>query len=157
MKKDNQRQGMSELLAEQRAGPPLTPAEAARQRRSGPRGTGPDSVDTAHEDRPVAGTQPPADLPPTEETLAVTGHPTHDQPGGIVDAAAPEDDLKARTHVWGSQVAARVRGRAAGRPRSLRGAVSRTARSKGTLLATTCAVAVAVVWRLVAGRRRRQR
>jgi hypothetical protein len=34
MTKDNQRQGMAELLAKQRAGLPLTPSEAARQRRS---------------------------------------------------------------------------------------------------------------------------
>jgi hypothetical protein len=33
MTKDNQRQGMAELLAKQRDSVPLTPAEAARQRR----------------------------------------------------------------------------------------------------------------------------
>jgi hypothetical protein len=32
--KDNQRQGMADLLAKQRSGLPLTPSEAARQRRS---------------------------------------------------------------------------------------------------------------------------
>jgi hypothetical protein len=182
--KDNPRQGMSELLAKQRAGPPITPSEAARQRRSGRRGPAPDPVDTGPpEDRPVAGIQPPQDLAPVEETLAQESHATRDQPDEIVEAAAPEADVKARGRVKGSRVAARARGRAAGRPRSsrpaagrvaqvkdhayagagivkeavpgpVRRAVSRAASNKPTLLAAACAVAVPVACWLVAGRRR---
>jgi hypothetical protein len=125
VKKDNQRQGMSELLAKQRAGPSITPSEAARQRRSGRHGPAPDSVDTdTQEDRPVAGTQPPEDLAPVEETPAETGHAIRDQPGESAETPALEPDMKARTRV------------------------------KGTLLAAIGAVAVAVVCWLVAARRR---
>lgn len=61
MTKDNQRQGMAELLAMQREGHPLTPAEAAHQRRSRP------DPGTAPEDQQApagqpAGAQPNLDL-----------------------------------------------------------------------------------------------
>jgi hypothetical protein len=180
----DKRQGMSELLAKQRTGPPITPSEAARQRRSGRRGSAPDSADTGPpEDRPVAGTQPPEDLPPAEEAPAQERQAIRDQPDEVVEAATPEADVKAWMRVKASRVAARARGRAARRPRSARSAagragqvkdhasaaaanvnqpvlgpvrrtVSRAANNKGTLLAAACAVAVPVVCWLVAGRRR---
>jgi hypothetical protein len=183
--KDNQRQGMSELLAKQRAGPPITPAEAARERRSSRRGSARDSADTGPpDDRPVAGSQPPEGLPPAEEALGEERQATRDQPGEIAEAAAPEAHVKARMRVKASRVAARARGRAAGRARSaqsvgragqvkdhtpaaagnvnqavpepVRRAVAWAASNKGTLLAAACAVAVPVVCWLVARQRRQE-
>jgi hypothetical protein len=96
--KDNQRQGMAELLAQQRSGLPLTPSEAARQRRS---------------------------APSAEENLV------RDQPADPGDVEHPIPGLARRTF-------------------------SRVARSRSTLLAATCAVAVPLVYFLVASRRRRR-
>jgi hypothetical protein len=82
--KENQRQGMSELLAKQRTAPPLTPSEAARRRRSGRPEPAPDSVDTpSQEDRPVSGIQPPEDLAPADETQAGAGIANQDVPGPV--------------------------------------------------------------------------
>lgn len=133
MTKDNPRQGMSELLAKQRTGPPITPSEAARRRRSGRRGPTPDSSGTGPpEDRPVAGTQPP-EMPSADEALAKERQATPDQPGEIVEATGPEADVKARTRVKSSRIAAS---------------------DKGKLLAAACAAAVLAVCWLVATRRR---
>jgi len=112
--KDNQRQAMSELLAQQRAGPTLTPSEAARHRRSAQREPVPDSVD--------AGSQ--EDLAATEETLAEEGHGAGGQRAEVIEAAAADTDVQARTRIT------------------------------GTLVAAACAVVVAVVCWQVAGRRR---
>jgi hypothetical protein len=173
--KDKQRQGMGELLAKQRTGPPITPSEAARQRRSGRRGPVPDSVGTGPpEAGPAAGTQPPEDLARTEETLGEKSHATRDQPE-TADAAASDAGVKAQTPVEDSRVAGLPRSirpaegpvaqmkdhAAAGAdiaeqavPGPARHAVSRAASNKRTLLAAACAIAVAVVCWLAAGRRR---
>ena len=184
MTKNSQRQGMAELLAQQRAGRPLTPSEAARERRSGRPGSAPDSAGTGHPaGRPVAGSQPPQDLPPAEEALAQERQATRDQPAEAGEAPATTADVNAPTkasHVW---VTGRARGRAAGRPRSarsaaghagqvkdhasaaagnvnqavpgpIRRAVSRATSSKATLLAAACAAAVPLACWLMARRRR---
>jgi hypothetical protein len=132
---ENRRQGMRELLAKQQAGPPVTPAEATRRRRSARSAPVPDSV---HSDSAGPGQQDRA---------------TRRQQGGIIEAAAREADVE--TGVGGSQVTARSRGRATSRPQPgpVRRVVSRAADQKGTLLAAACAVAVPAVWWLVAARR----
>jgi hypothetical protein len=171
--KYNQRQGMSELLAKQRTGPPITPSEAARQRRSGHGGPAPDSADAGA----------PEDLVPAEKALAQEWQATRDQREEIVEPDVPEADIKVRTRIKRSRVAARARGRAAGTPRPVRPAarhvaqakdrasaaagivnhavpgtirrtVSRAASNKGRLLTAACAVAVSVVCWLAFGRRR---
>ena len=179
MTKDNQRQGMSELLAKQRAGPPITPSEAARQRRSGRRVSATGSAGTElPEDRPGAGTQPSEDLPSAEEAPAHERQATGGPPAG---ATAPQTDVQARMPVKASGVAGRARGSAAGRPRSARSAdgrgdqvkdrvsaaapnvtqampgrvrraVAQAASNKGALLTAACAVAVPVIYWLVAAR-----
>jgi hypothetical protein len=82
--KDSQHQGMSELLAQQRAGPILTPSEAARHRRSAQREPVPDSVET------------PAEMGPA----------TGEQPAEVTEATAPEAEGQARTRIKGTLVAA---------------------------------------------------
>jgi hypothetical protein len=68
---DNAREGMAELLAKQRSGLPLTPSEAAAQRRSR-RGL----------DAPApAGTGSPQDLPPAEDDLPAPGRTQQAIPG----------------------------------------------------------------------------
>jgi len=147
MKKDNQRQGMSELLAKQRAGPSLTPSEAARQRRSGRHQSAPGSARTPLEDRPAPGPQPPGDLPSAEETPAEAAQAIRDQPGESAEAVAQMEDH--------ASAGAGIISQAGAGP--VRSAVSRAARNKGTLLAVTCAVVVPVVCWLMAGRLRRAR
>lgn len=184
MTKDNPRQGMAELLAQQRTGRPLTPSEAARQRRSGRRGSAPASAGTGpSEDRPLADSQPSEDLPPTEEALAHERQATRDQPIETGEPAATTADAKAPTKANAGRVIRKARGRLAGRARSARGTACRalkvndhaaaaegsmkqaTARpvrpagwriasNNGALLAVACAVVVPLAYWLMARRRR---
>ena len=76
MTQDEKRQGMAELLAKQRADLPLTPSEAARQRRS-----------RQVQDAPSPGSAGSSqELPSTEEDLPLR------QPTGTAPAAAGTAD-----------------------------------------------------------------
>jgi hypothetical protein len=182
--KDNPRQGMAELLAQQRAGSPLTPAEAARQRRSGRRGSAPASAGPGPlEDRPLAGSQPSQDLPPAEEARAQETQASPEQLGAAGEAAATTADVKARTKLSPGGMIWRACGRLAGWarscwnaadpahqvkdyaastarsvtqriPRPVRRAGWRAASSRGALLAAASAVAVPLAAWLMARRRR---
>ena len=168
MTKDSNRLPMRELLAQQQAGPRITPAEAARQRRSGRRGSAPDSADSdsARSGRQVDATQWPDDLAPAAETTAETsqGRVTRGQPPETVDAAARQ--ASAATPVEGIRagVMAQVKEHASegadivnrAAPGPVRRTVSRAAGKKRTLLAAACAVAVPVVWWVMAARRSRR-
>jgi hypothetical protein len=135
MSKNNPRQGMGELLASQRTGPPLTPAEAARQRRSGQRGSAADAAGSEpQEEQPVVATQPADSLAPDEANPAEGGPAIRDQPGEVAVAGASQ----------------------AG-PGPARRAFDRAASYKIPLLAASGAVAISVLWWLTAGRRRRAR
>jgi hypothetical protein len=124
MTKDNQRQGMRELLAQQRAGDPLTPAEAARQRRSGSRGHAPDSAGSYPVGAGLLEGPPSVGQGRPGETAAAVG-----------DAA-----VETETRAGGRRVTARGRGRAGGK--------------RGALAAAACALAIPVLCWLVAARRR---
>jgi hypothetical protein len=143
--KDDQRQGMSELLAKQRAGPAITPAEATRQRRSSRR-----ELPTASNDprppggRPVIGTESPGDPARADETRTEESRATPDVRGEIGEVVDPEAAINDdRMAVQDSRLAV---------PRRV---VSRAASNKGLLLAAACAVAVPIMRWLAAARRRR--
>jgi hypothetical protein len=122
--KDSQPQGMAELLALQRAGYPLTPSEAARQRRSGRVAR---AAASAGAGSPAD--SPPADSPPAEAGLSgVIG-----QPGAASQPARPDS-----------------RGRI---PGPVRFAYSRVAGNRNALLAGACAAVVALACYLLASRR----
>jgi hypothetical protein len=130
MTKDNQPQGMGELLARQRSGTPLTPAQAARQRRSG-------------QDAPVTRAGQPAG--PGLETASEAGKNARVK-GGLAEiiGEASSQPQPIRPAVADHPAV----------PTSARPTFARITSHRGTLLAAACSVAIALACYLLASRRR---
>lgn len=123
------------MLAKQRSSVPLTPAEAARQRKS-----------RRDQESPVpAGAAAPHDPPPAQEKLAQEQQAAQEQPARPGALGRPV----------GTVAAAASRAQRAV-PVPLRRAWSRVAGHRGALLAAACAIAVPLAYLLAASRLRKQ-